>query len=288
MQDTRLVAFVEGLRFGEGPRWHEGRLYLSDIADGKVLAVSEAGKTEIVAELDGRPSGLGWLPDGRLLVVSMEDHTLMRLEGDRLVPFADLSRLCGGHANDMVVSASGHAYVSNIGFEIEGVAFEDLDIRPTHLIRVDPDGSVHSAASDVMSPNGVALTPDGRTLVVGESAAMCLTAFDVAADGSLSRRREFARLEGGATVDGLCLDAEGCVWVASPTTREFLRVREGGEVADRISTGERHAIACVLGGEGRRTLYCITNAYMSIAQAATERSGRVEAVSVDVPGAGRP
>ncbi|MDJ0847745.1 MAG: SMP-30/gluconolactonase/LRE family protein [Myxococcota bacterium] len=288
MQDTRLETFVEGLRFGEGPRWWEERLYLSDIADGRVLSVGEAGKTETVAELDGRPSGLGWLPDGRLLVVSMEDHTLMRLEDGVLVPVADLSALCGGHANDMVVSADGHAYVSNIGFAIEGVAYEDLEIRPTNLVRVDPDGSVHCAAPEVMSPNGLALTPDGRTLIVGESAAMRLTAFDVAADGSLSGRREFATLEGGATVDGLCLDAEGCVWVASPTTREFLRVREGGAIADRISTGERHAIACVLGGEGRRTLYCITNAYMSIVQAATERSGRVEAVTVDVPGAGTP
>ncbi len=288
MQDSRLESFVEGLRFGEGPRWHEGRLHLSDIADGKVLAVGEAGKTETVAELDGRPSGLGWLPDGRLLVVSMEDHTLLRLDREGLVPVADMSALCGGHANDMVVSATGQAYVSNIGFEIEGVAYEDLDIRPTNLVRVDPEGGVHCAATEVMSPNGLALAPDGRTLIVGESAAMCLTTFDVAADGTLSGRREFARLEGGATVDGLCLDAEGCVWAASPTTREFLRVREGGEVVDRISTGDRHAIACVLGGEGRRTLYCITNAYMSIAQAAVERSGRVEAVAVDAPGAGIP
>ncbi len=288
MQDERLQPYIEGLRFGEGPRWRNGQLYLSDIADGRVLRVEEPGKTSVVTALDGRPSGLGWLPDGRLLVVSMSDHRLLRLDPDGLNEVADLTPLCGGHANDMVVDSKGHAFISNIGFDVEGIPYDQLDIRPTHLIRVDPDGSVHSASDQMMSPNGMGLTPDERTLIVGESSAAALTAFDVAEDGTLSNRRTFAQLDGGATIDGMCLDAEGCVWAASPPTNEFLRVREGGEILDRVSTGERRAIACVLGGDDRRTLFCITNAYMGIPEAMKERSGRVEAVRVDVPGAGTP
>ncbi len=288
MQDGRLELYLEGLRFGEGPRWRGESLYLSDIADGRVLRVDEAGKSRVITALDGRPSGLGWLPDGRLLVVSMSDHRLLRLDADGLNEVADLTPLCGGHANDMVVNSKGQAFISNIGFEIEGIPYDQLEIRPTQLIRVDPDGSVHSASDEMMSPNGMALTPDERTLIVGESSAAVLTAFDVAEDGALSNRRTYAQLEDGATVDGMCLDAEGCVWAASPPTNEFIRVREGGEVVDRVSTGERRAIACVLGGEDRRTLFCITNAFMSILQATPERSGRVEAVRVEVPGAGTP
>jgi sugar lactone lactonase YvrE len=287
-QDSRLELHTDGLSFGEGPRWHEGALHLSDIADGRVLRIPEPGKPETLTELDGRPSGLGWLPDGRLLVVSMLDHQLLRLDPGGLTQVADLSELCGGDANDMVVDAEGRAYISNIGFEIEGISFDKLEIRATNLIRVDPDGSVHRAASEMMSPNGMAISPDGRRLIVGESSAMALTVFDIAEDGALTGRRNFARLEGGATVDGMCLDAEGCVWAASPPTHEFLRVREGGEIADRVSLGERRAIACVLGGPERRTLFCITNGYMSIADAARDRSGRVETMSVEVPGAGRP
>ncbi|MBW2269208.1 MAG: SMP-30/gluconolactonase/LRE family protein [Deltaproteobacteria bacterium] len=288
MQDQRLELHSEGLRFGEGPRWHEDALVLSDMADGRVVRIAEPNKPETLVEFDGRPSGLGWLPDGRLLVVSMLDHRLLRLDPGGLTPVADLSELCGGHANDMVVDAKGRAYISNIGFELEGIPYDQLEIRATNLIRVDPDGSVHRAASDLMCPNGMAISADGRRLIVGESGAMALTVFDVAEDGSLSGRRSFAQLEGGATVDGMCLDAEGCVWAASPSTQEFLRVREGGEIADRVSLGDRAAIACVLGGAERRTLFCITNGYTSIVDAAKDRSGRVETLRVDVPGAGRP
>ena len=288
MQDARLELHTDGLRFGEGPRWHDGALHLSDIADGRVLRIAEPGKPETLAELEGRPSGLGWLPDGRLLVVSMLDQRLLRLDPGGLTRVADLAPLCGGDANDMIVDAAGRAYISNIGFEIEGIPYDQLEIRPTNLIRVDPDGGVHCAADQMMSPNGMALSPDGRSLIVAEASAAALTRFDVASDGTLSGRRVFAQLSGGATSDGMCLDAEGCVWAASPPTCEFLRVREGGEIVERISLGERRAIACVLGGPERRTLFCITNAYMSIAEAAKDRSGRVETVAVEVGGAGLP
>ncbi len=276
---------ADGLVFGEGPRWHDGAFWLSDIGAGAVYRLAEEGDLERIVEVPGRPSGLGWLPDGRLLVVSMHERRLMRLDADGLALHADLSEWCGGDANDMVVDALGRAYVGNLGFDLER---QPIEPRSTHLVRVDPDGSARSVARDLMAPNGMALTPDGGTLIVGESGAGCLTAFDVDAAGDLSNRRVFARLEEGGAPDGLCLDAQGAVWVASPTTHAFLRIREGGETTDRIPTGDRPAIACMLGGEDRRTLYLITAPTMSIASSIPLRAGRIESVRVDVAGAGRP
>jgi len=281
----KLETLAEGIVFGEGPRWHAGRLFFSDIKAGRVEAVDRDGKRETVVRLQGEPSGLGWLPDGRMLVVSMLDHRLLRLDPEGLREVADLSAHCGGKANDMVVDALGRAYVGNIGFDLEA---QPIAPRPTKLLRVDPDGSVHVAARELWCPNGLAIGADGRTLVAAESAAGRLAAFDVAADGSLSGQRVFAALPEGAAPDGICMDAEDAVWVASPTTREFLRVREGGEVAERIPTGERVAIACALGGPARRTLFLVTSWTMSLAEAGKQRGGRIEACEVAVPGAGWP
>jgi sugar lactone lactonase YvrE len=281
--DRKLL--VDGIVFGEGPRWHQGRLYFSDIGDHRVQAVGPDGRLETVALLAGAPSGLGWLPDGRMLVVSMEDHRLLRLDPGGLREVADLSPWCGGKANDMVVDARGRAWVGNIGFDLEA---RPIAPRPTSLLRVDPDGSVGVAARDLWCPNGLAISADAGTLVVAESAAGRLAAFDVAADGSLARPRVFATLPPGAAPDGICIDAEDAVWVASPTTREFLRVRAGGEVAERIPTGERIAIACALGGEGRRTLFLVTSWTTSLVEAARARGGRIETCEVAVPGAGWP
>ncbi len=283
--ERKLETLAEGIVFGEGPRWHEGRLYFSDIKAHRVEAVDLHGKRETVAQLRGEPSGLGWLPDGRMLVVSMQDHRLLRLDPEGLHEVADLSPHCGGKANDMVVDAKGRAYIGNIGFDLDA---QPIAPRPTSLVRVDPDGSVHVAARELWCPNGLAITADGRTLVAAESAAGRLAAFDVAADGSLSDQRIFAALPEGAAPDGICVDAEDAVWVASPTTREFLRVREGGEVAERIGTGERIAIACALGGPARRTLFLVTSTTMSLAEALRGRFGRIETCEVAIPGAGWP
>jgi len=283
--ERRLELVADGIVFGEGPRWHAGRLFFSDIKDHAVKAVGPGRKLETVVRLPGEPSGLGWLPDGRLLVVSMEDHRLLRLDAGGLSEVADLSPHCGGRANDMVVDAHGRAYIGNIGFDLEA---QPIAPRPTNLVRVDPDGAVHVAAREIWCPNGLAITADGSTLVAAESAAGRLTAFDVASDGALSRQRVFATLPQGAAPDGICVDAEDAVWVASPTTREFLRVRDGGELAERIPTGERIAIACALGGPGRRTLFLVTSQTMSLAEAVRSRGGRIEACEVAVPGAGWP
>ena len=275
---------LDGLAFPEGPRWHDGRLWFSDMHSSVVLALDiGSGSAEAIVDVPGKPSGLGWLPDGTLLVVSMEDRRLMRFDGSVLEEHADLSPWATFHCNDMVVDAAGRAYVGNFGWDLHGGGAP----TPATMVRVDPDGTATAAADELMFPNGTVITSDGSTLIVGESFAARLTAFDVAADGSLTGRRVWAQLEGGVVPDGICLDAEGAVWLASPLTNECVRVREGGEVLQRIAF-DRGAYACMLGGEDRQTLLVCTANESAPDEAAARRSGRIEAVRVEVPGAGLP
>jgi sugar lactone lactonase YvrE len=206
------------------------------------------------------------------------------LEADgSLRQVTDLTPFATWHTNDMVVDGTGRAYVGNFGFDF----YARQPSVPAVLVAVEPDGSARVVAEDLMFPNGMVITPDGATLVVGESWGGRLTAFDVAADGSLSGRRLFAQLE-GAVPDGICLDAEGAIWVASPVSNEVVRVREGGEVLERISVGERQAFACMLGGPGRTTLYVCTAFDSEPEKCREQRAGRIEATVVEVPGAGWP
>ncbi|HEY5071329.1 MAG TPA: SMP-30/gluconolactonase/LRE family protein [Caulobacteraceae bacterium] len=282
MSET-LRTLLDGLAFPEGPRWRAGELFFSDMHAHEVLAMTPAGERRTVFRHDGPVSGLGWLPDGRMLIVSMADRRLLRLEADgRASVHADVSGIAAHNANDMVVDAHGRAFVGNFGFVYPGG-----EPKAARLARADPDGSVREAADGLMFPNGTVITPDGRTLVVAESFAGRLTAFDVGADGALSNRREWARLEGGAVPDGICLDAEGAIWIASPMTNEALRVREGGEVTRRVKT-DRGAFACMLGGEDRRTLFLLTAQGSDPEKCQALRTGRIEAIGVEVPGAGLP
>jgi len=273
---------LENLTFPEGPRWHEGRLYFSDFYAHEVVAVDMAGQRETIVEVPGQPSGLGWTPDGRLLVVSMTDRRLLRLDPGGLVEVADLSALANYHCNDMVVDEQGGAYVGNFGFN----SHDGSEFKAADLIRVDPDGSVSVAAAGLAFPNGAVITPDGGTLIVGETRGNILSAWNRAPNGTLSNRRVWADL-GAGFPDGICLDAEGAVWVADPRNKETIRVLEGGEVTDRISTGEMGSFACMLGGEDRRTLFICT-CLQSGPDTAALRSGRIETVEVTVPGAGWP
>ncbi|QQS11035.1 MAG: SMP-30/gluconolactonase/LRE family protein [Rhodospirillales bacterium] len=280
---AKLETVMDGLTFAEGPRWHDGRLWFSDFYSHRVIAVEAGGKSETIVEVPQRPSGLGWTPAGDLLIVSMLDRALLRFAGGRLSPYADLSALATGPCNDMVVDAKGRCYVGNFGFDRHKGEAQ----RTTCLARVDPDGTVSRAADDLMFPNGTVITPDGRTMVVAETFGSKLTAFDVAADGTLSNRRLFADLP-GIFPDGICLDAEGGVWVTDARGPDTVRVFDGGRIAERIPAGEgRHAFACMLGGADRRTLYLCTNVASGPA-VAEKRAGRIDAVRVDVPGAGLP
>ena len=281
--ERKLETLLDGLAFGEGPRWRDGRLWFSDMHAHEVIAMAPDGKRETVFSHSGPVSGLGWLPDGRMLVVSMVDMQLLRIEPDgRAVVHGDLSAVATGRCNDMVVDAAGRAYVGNFGYD-----YPAGEMKPAKMARVDPDGTVSVAADELLFPNGTIITPDSKTLIVGETFAERLTAYDIGADGSLSNRRVWAQLGKQEYPDGSCLDAEGAIWVASPFTAECIRVKDGGEVLERIKAGQG-VFACMLGGPDRRTLVMLTADTSDPDAAETGRSGRVEAATVDVAGAGLP
>lgn len=271
-----------GLHFPECPRWHDGRLWLSDMHGHRVLAVEPSGRMETVATLDTRPAGLGWTPDGRLLAVSMLDCRLLRLERARWEIVADLAGLASFRCNDLVVDAHGRAYVGTFGFDLDGGA----PYRPGEIVLVEPDGAARIAADAIRFPNGMVLSPDGGTLIVGESMGPALRAYDVAADGSLSNGRTWAQLT-DAVPDGICLDAEGAVWIASPIAPEVVRVLAGGRVAQRVAVSN-HAFACMLGGPDHRTMFVLTADNSMPDYCRAHASGRIETFPVEVPGAGRP
>ena len=278
----KLETLLDGLTFPEAPRWHDGRLWFSDFYSHRVMAVDMNGRAETIVEVPNRPSGLGWTREGHLLIVSMLDRRLLRYDGGRLIEVADLSAHATGLCNDMVVDAAGRAYVGNFGYD----RHKGEAPRTTCLVRVDPDGKVVRAAEDLTFPNGMVITPDGRTLVVGETFAERLTAFDIAADGALSNRRVFAEVAGSAP-DGICLDAEGAIWASNPKATRIDHILEGGRIAGSVDTGTRFSYACMLGGPARRTLFVLTNTGSGPAMA-DKRDGRIEVVEVDVPGAGLP
>ena len=273
---------LDGLAFPEGPRWHGGRLWFSDMHFHRVVAVDLGGNAETIVEVPSRPSGLGWLPDGRLLVVSMRDRKLLRLEPGGLVPHADLSDMASFDCNDMVIDAQGRAYVGNFGYDLHAQA----DFKTAELVMVTPDGDTCVVADGLDFPNGTVITPDGRTLIVAESRGRRLTAFDVSSDGLLSGRREWAPLP-DSVPDGICLDAEGAIWIASPMSAEVLRVREGGEVTQRIPTSTQ-PFACMLGGPQRCTLFACTAESSDPDETRVRATGRIELAEVEVPGAGLP
>jgi sugar lactone lactonase YvrE len=276
-----LQPFVAGLAFPEAPRWRDGALWFSDFHFHRVARAMPDGAVRTVVELEDQPSGLGWLPDGRLLVVGMTKRQVLRLDPGGLQVHADLSRLAGWPCNDMLVDAQGRAYVGNFGFDLHAKA----PFAPTVLLLVAAGGEARVVAEDLHFPNGMALAPDGRTLIVAESYGKRLTAFTVDADASLRDRRVWAQFEQkGVAPDGICLDAEGAVWMASPVSREVLRVREGGAITHRIPTPGQ-ATACALGGEDGRTLYVTTGRVMvTPEQSRAARGGAIWQARVDAPG----
>jgi sugar lactone lactonase YvrE len=283
-----------GLYFGEGPRWHDGRLWFSDFYAHAVKSVSLDGDLRTEVEIDDQPSGLGWMPDGSLLIVSMTKRQVLRRNPDgRLTVHADLSHIATFHCNDMVVDAAGGAYVGNFGFnldaEIQARGVPDvLANHPTaKLAYVAPDGQTRVAAEDMHFPNGPVITPDGKTLIVGETLGAVLTAFDIHPNGDLSNRRVWAPTT-PAVPDGICLDAAGAIWVANPIAPQCVRIAEGGQVLETIETGGQPCYACMLGGDDGRTLCMVVADSSDHGEAAKAQTGKILIATVDSPRAGRP
>ncbi|MGA8332157.1 MAG: SMP-30/gluconolactonase/LRE family protein [Mycobacterium sp.] len=273
---------VEGLTplatdfcFGEGPRWFEGLLWFSDML-GEAVHTVTLGRSMTVLPVPGHaPSGLGFRPDGSLLIVSTERRELLCYDGETVNTIADLSDVAPADLGDMVIDSHGRAYIGSQAFQ-GGV-----------IVRVDPDNTAQVVAEDLDFPNGLAITPDHQTLIVAESIGRRLTAFRIGADGDLSDRRVFADGLDGAP-DGICLDAEGGVWTAMTLAHQFERIEAGGQVTHRIDVGDRAAIACTLGGPANRTLFMLSSTDAYPQRLVGTRLSRLDAVIVDAPGAGLP
>jgi sugar lactone lactonase YvrE len=285
MADHSFETLADGGSFFEGPRWRDGRWWVSDFYRHTVSAIDPDGTTEEVMTVEGQPSGLGWLPDGSLLVVSMRDRIVLRRAPDGTVgTYADIAAHCGGAANDLVVDAAGNTYVGNFGFDLMSGGTP----QAANLVHIAPDGTVGVAAGDLMFPNGSVVTPDGSTLVVGETMGGRYTAFTIGEGGALTDRREWAALPGVAP-DGCTLDAEGCIWAADALANRLVRVAEGKGVVEEVPAPDGLGVyACMLGGpEGTTLLACVAPDYFEHNRAAA-REAKLVTTTVDVPHAGLP
>jgi sugar lactone lactonase YvrE len=299
MADRQIRTVFSGGTFFEGPRWRDGSWWASDFYRHRVSRYGPDGTETVVVEVAAQPSGLGWLPDGSLVIVSMKDHKVLRFADGELSTLADLTEHCGGHLNDLVVDEAGHVFVGDFGFDLMGGG----EPRTATLKRIDPDGTVTVVADGLHFPNGSVITPDGGTLVVGETLGNRYTAFDLARDGSLSNRRVWAQLgpevSGGTTEevlgqltiapDGCTLDAEGHIWAADAVGGRAVRIAPGGAVVDEVPAPEGLGIfACMLGGEdGRTLLLCAAPDFYEHARSVANEA-HLLATEVDVPHAGRP
>lgn len=297
---TRVVTTLfDGGGFFEGPRWRDGTWWVSDFYRHTVSRVAPDGTETVVVEVPAQPSGLGWMPDGALVISSMKDHRVLRYLDGSLSEMADLSGLATGHLNDLVVSSAGHVYVGNFGFDLMGGGTP----ATADLVRVDPDGQVTVVATDLRFPNGMVITPDDSTLIVGETTGNRYTAFSIGADGSLMDRRtwaSFAPAPTGETFaeqlgqvvvapDGCTLDAEGHLWVADALGNRAVRVAPGGEMVEEISGPDGLGVyACQLGGPNGTTLLMCCAPDFFEHNRATAREARLATVEVDVPHAGLP
>ena len=279
---SKIHTLLSNLTFPEGPRWHDGMLWFSDFYSHEVITVDEKGTRNTIVSVPEQPSGLGWNTQGDLLIVSMRDQKLLRHSNHRLIEHADLSPYSNYWCNDMVVDKSGGAYIGNFGFNRHA----GEKPKPTTLVRVAPNREVSIAAEDLWFPNGAVITPDNSTLIIAETRANRLTAFDILHNGELKNRRVFAETS-NMYPDGICLDEEGAIWVADPKNKEVIRIKEGGEITDKLELETRGAYACMLGGNDGKTLFICTNTG-SGPDIANQRAGRIETTRVKIAKAGRP
>jgi sugar lactone lactonase YvrE len=278
-----LRCVLDGGRYFEGPRWHAGRLWFVDCMDRTLLSLDASGEREQHAKFeDDTPCGLGILPDGKLVVLTMFRKRLMTYVDGQLSLYADLSKIAKGTIDDMIVDGLGRAYVGDLGFDLPPPA----DRGPLgRIIVVMPDSATRVVAEGLRFPNGIAVSADNNRLVVAEMDGACLAEYDIGADGGLNFCQRFGTMK---SPDGICLDRDGAVWVASFDEDAFIRVSPDGREAQRIEVPGRRAIACVLGGAERRTLFCLSAAtsYQELRQ--RKSSARIDVVDVEIPGAGYP
>jgi sugar lactone lactonase YvrE len=282
MTATKLSTLHDGGRYFEGPRWHAGRLWFVDCMERTLLSLAPSGECEQHAKFDDTPCGVGVLPDGRLIVLTMFRKRLLAWRNGGLSPYADLSDIATGTIDDMIIDGLGRAYVGDLGFDLPPPPDRGAVGR---IILVMPDGATRVVADGLRFPNGIAVSADNSRLVVAEMEGGCLVDYDIEADGGLKLRGRFGQLK---SPDGICLDREGAVWVASFEGDAFIRVSPAGVELQRIETPGRRALACVLGGPERRTLFCLNAAtsYEELRQ--RKSSSRIDAVDVEIPGAGNP
>jgi sugar lactone lactonase YvrE len=299
MSKYELEVVVDGFHYLEGPRWHKEALWFVDFYTQGVYRVNDQGLAEKIVHIDQQPSGLGWLPDGRMLVVSMKDRKVLRLENDgELVVHADIWEHCGGHANDMVVAPNGNAYIGNFGFDLMGGA----DHKDAGLVLIKPDGSSQVVATGLSFPNGMVISANEKTLIVNELFGNRISQFDIKEDGTLGDRRDFAsfgalgdepnlglRIERAKILpDGLALDVEGAVWIADTLNQRAVRIAEGGEILETIDTAPEGVFAVALGGQDGKTLFMCAAPDWDEASRKSETKGRMLSATVTVGHAGTP
>lgn len=299
MSEYKLDVVVDGFHYLEGPRWYKDALWFVDFYTKGVYRVDDQGVTEKIVHVEQQPSGLGWLPDGRMLVVSMKDRKVLRLEDNgELVVHADIWEHCDGHANDMVVAPNGDAYVGNFGFDLMGGA----DHKHAALILVKPDGHSQIVAEGLAFPNGMVISADQKTLIVNELFGNKISQFDIKEDGTLGEKHDFAsfgelgdepnvgaRIENASILpDGLALDSEGAVWIADTLNQRAVRIQEGGEILEVVDTAPDGIFAVALGGQDGKTLFMCAAPDWDEASRTAETRGRMLSTQVKVGHAGTP
>jgi sugar lactone lactonase YvrE len=279
---AQLKTVLDGGRYFEGPRWHNGRLWFVDCMARTLLSIGPSGVQEHAVVADDTPCGLGVLPGGDIVVLTMFKKRLLRFADGKLTLYADLSELATGTIDDMIVDGQGRAYVGDLGFNLPP---PDGRGAVGRIVLVMPDGSARVVADGLRFPNGIAVSSDHRRLVVAEMDGACLADYDIAPNGNLSFRGRLGHI---SDPDGICLDSDGSVWVASFTEDAFIRIGRDGAERERIAVSGRRALACALGGPDRRTLFCLSAATSYEELREGKSVSRIDVVEVDTPGDGYP
>ncbi|MCL1125885.1 SMP-30/gluconolactonase/LRE family protein [Shewanella surugensis] len=280
-----LKCVIEGLCYPESPRWHAGELWFSDVFLGEIKILDHQGQVRLLARYDGVLSGIGWMPNGDFCAVSVFEHQVLKINEDHFFTWAELDDEESFASNDMIIDASGHAFIGNISFNY----MEGEEPRMGNIKQLDIHGNCSTAVNEIGTANGMAISDDGKTLFVAETFSDCLSAFTLNEQGTLSGKWQVTRFPTGSGPDGICLDKQGAIWVACSQSCYVYRVGSQGEYLDRLSLpGGVHPLACVLGGSERKTLFIMTTRIFDPVEAKASLSGAIYCVDVETSGVGRP